>query len=118
MDDKELQSEETWDLVNAEQHEPVKNRRSVVSVAFRPEQFAEVTRRARATGMKLSEYIRSCSLMDPSEDMQAAGIMITTDLGASSIFRAESFSAVTTKISPEREELEEPIGSAEVPAQR
>ena len=114
MDEKELQSEETWDLTNAEQHEPVKNRRSIVSVAFRPEQFAEVAQRARAAGMKLSEYIRSCSLGDASEEVKALPVMITSGLG-SALFKVESFPPVTTKTSPEPEEIEA-IGTAEVRA--
>ena len=114
MNDKALENEETWDLANAQPQPPIKNRRSVVSVAFRPEQLAEVARRARAAGMKLSEYIRSCSLADPSESIKATSIMITAGLGVNAIFRAESFAPVTSSDSPQAEVEEEPKGNAEI----
>ncbi len=116
MDQEELENEETWDLANAEQHEPAKNRRSVVSVAYRPEQFAEVAQRARDAGMKLSEYIRNRSLADASENIETAGIMITGGQGASAIFRLESFAPVTSSVSPEEEAEIEITANAEVRA--
>ena len=102
MDEQELQSEETWDLANAERHEPAKNRRSIVSVAFRPEQFAEVSRLARNAGMKLSEYIRSRSLGDSIED--GAELDITCGPG-SATFIAKNFAPTTTKTPPKWAEL-------------
>ena len=51
-----------WDLAGAVTQPPVKNRRSVVSVAFPSEQFQAVARAAREQGKKLSAFIREAAM--------------------------------------------------------
>ncbi len=46
-----------WDYENAEVQPPVKNRRAIVSVAFRREEFKSLTSKAKAEGKSLSAYI-------------------------------------------------------------
>lgn len=115
MDDKKLENEETWDLANAQPQPPIKNRRSVVSVAYRPEQLAEVAHRARAAGMKVSEYIRNRSLDHANEAVGVTSVMITAGgLEAVTTFQVEELPPVTGKATPERDQEIDITANAEV----
>lgn len=55
-------SDDDWALDEAEIHEPPKNPRAVVSVAFPRDDFGKVSEAARASNMKVSEFIRTAAL--------------------------------------------------------
>ena len=59
---EELRNPDTWDLGNAVTQPPIKNRRSVVSVAFPSADFQTVAREARRLGKKVSAFIREAAL--------------------------------------------------------
>jgi len=59
---EELQNPDNWDNEQIEVREPVKNPRSVVSIAFQADDFRRVSRYAREHGMKISEFIRAAAL--------------------------------------------------------
>lgn len=58
----ELENSEDWDYRQAEQREPVKSPRVVVSVAFRRSDFMTVSEYAERIGKKTSEFIREAAL--------------------------------------------------------
>ena len=58
----ELESDETWDHDRGELRPPVKNRRTVVSVAFPRGDLEAVGRAAEQRRMKLSEFIRRAAV--------------------------------------------------------
>lgn len=58
----ELESDETWDHDRGELRPPVKNRRTVVSVAFPRHDLERVGRAAEQEDMKLSEFIRRAAV--------------------------------------------------------
>ncbi len=65
MDDSELQTLEDpdeWDSDHAEERQPSKTTRAVVSVAFIGDDFDRVSDAARREGMKTSEFIRMAAL--------------------------------------------------------
>ncbi len=75
MDDRELlelKDPRNWDLEAPVTREGVKNPRAVVSVALAREDFELVTRVARMSGMKTSEFIREASL-ERARNLQYAG---------------------------------------------
>lgn len=51
-----------WDYDNPTRHEPAKNPRAIVSVAFSRAEFDQITAAAKARDMKLSAYIRESTL--------------------------------------------------------
>lgn len=51
-----------WDLDNAEVQAPVKDRRSILSVAFTQEEFAAVAEKARREGKAVSRYVHDEAL--------------------------------------------------------
>jgi hypothetical protein len=59
---RELEDESSWDDEGITVHPPVKNPRSIVSVAFSTADFTRVAQHARQKGMKLSEFIRTAAL--------------------------------------------------------
>jgi hypothetical protein len=60
--EKDLEKAEAWDFDKPEIRGPVKTSRVVVSVAFRRDDFATVTRSAERSGKKVSEFIREAAL--------------------------------------------------------
>ena len=65
MDDKDLaklQDTDNRDYDKAEIHEPVRNPRTVLSVAFNRADFLRVTECARQVGMRTSEFVREAAL--------------------------------------------------------
>ena len=58
----ELESDETWNHDRGELRPPVKNRRTVVSVAFPRDDLETVGRAAEQRRMKLSEFIRRAAV--------------------------------------------------------
>jgi hypothetical protein len=62
MDEKELENPENWNFDEAERHEAVRNRRSIVSVAIPSEEFVIIAKAAEREGLKLSQYLREAAL--------------------------------------------------------
>ena len=65
MDDQgiaRLQDEGEWDFDAAERQQPVRGRRTVVSVGFRPREFAQVAEAARKRDQPLSQFIREAAV--------------------------------------------------------
>lgn len=60
--DDDNNSNDDWALDQAEIHEPPKNPRAVVSVAFPRDDFSKVSEAAGASNMKVSEFIRTAAL--------------------------------------------------------
>ena len=58
-----MQEQSNWDMEKAVVHQPVKNPRAIVSVAFSAAEFAEVATRAKSAGLKTSQYIRQMALL-------------------------------------------------------
>jgi hypothetical protein len=58
----ELRDPAYWSNAEAEIRQPTKSPRAVVSVAFSHEDHAQVVERAKALGMKTSEFIRRAAL--------------------------------------------------------
>jgi hypothetical protein len=54
--------DDDWALDQVEIHEPPKNPRAVVSVAFPRDDFEKVSDAASASNMKVSEFIRTAAL--------------------------------------------------------
>ena len=60
--DRELEKSDNWDYERPEVREPVKAPRVVVSVAFRRNDFKQVSEYAERKGKKISEFIREAAL--------------------------------------------------------
>ena len=60
--DSELKRAETWDFEKPEVREPVKHSRAVVSVAFRRDDFTQVSVFAGRIGKRTSEFIREAAI--------------------------------------------------------
>ncbi|MBI2303672.1 MAG: hypothetical protein HYU86_02865 [Chloroflexi bacterium] len=60
--ERELEKAETWDFEQPEVREPVKAPRVVVSVAFRREDFAQVSEYAERVGKRISQFIREVAI--------------------------------------------------------
>lgn len=60
--DKDYNQDDEWALDQAETHEPPKNPRAIVSVAFPRDDFSKVSEAASASNMKVSEFIRTAAL--------------------------------------------------------
>jgi hypothetical protein len=60
--DSELKKAETWDFEKPEVREPVKYSRAVVSVAFRRDDFTQVSEFAGRIGKRTSEFIREAAI--------------------------------------------------------
>ena len=58
-----MQDQSNWDMREAVVHQPVKNPRAIVSVAFSRAEFEEVVARAQQAGMRTSQYIRQMALI-------------------------------------------------------
>lgn len=63
---REGRMRDEWNLAKAERREPVMNRRSIVSVAFKAEEFASLTAKAKAEGKSLSGYIHDRAMLGVS----------------------------------------------------
>jgi hypothetical protein len=61
-EDRKLEQAETWDFEQPVAHAPVKASRVVVSVAFRREDFDQVSAYAEQAGKKVSEFIREAAI--------------------------------------------------------
>jgi hypothetical protein len=57
-----LEDPDEWDLEHAERQQPPRNRRAIVSVAFKPQDFAMVSAVARERGQPVSQFIRQAAL--------------------------------------------------------
>ncbi|MDP2952738.1 MAG: hypothetical protein Q8O76_05435, partial [Chloroflexota bacterium] len=60
--ERELENSQNWDYERPEVKEPVKLPRVVVSVAFRRDDFAQVSEYAERLGKKVSEFIREAAI--------------------------------------------------------
>ncbi len=60
--EKELENSENWDFEHAEMTEPPKSPRTIVSVAFKNDDFKIVSKSANGLGKKISEFIREAAL--------------------------------------------------------
>jgi hypothetical protein len=61
MTDEEMETQE-WDLESAEMQPPVRGRRAIVSVGFKPDELSLVAKCARGSRMKLSEFVRNAAI--------------------------------------------------------
>lgn len=59
---REIENSESWDYERPQMREPVKASRVVVSVAFRREDFAQISVYAERWGKKVSEFIREAAI--------------------------------------------------------
>lgn len=75
---RELEDPDTWETAS-ESRPPVKNQRSVVSVAFAREDFEHVARAARQRGMRTSEFIRNAALRQASGSVSVSGAATISD---------------------------------------
>ena len=55
---KDLEKPQSWDFNSVDVHQPVKNPRAVVSVAFSRGDYEIVARGAESSGQRVSEFIR------------------------------------------------------------
>ena len=92
----DLEKDENWDFDHAEARPAVKNRRTIVSVAFHQDDFQRVASYAAAAGMKVSEFIREAALEKTRGDSDAATSVIS---GASSGLVLESGLPSLTRLS-------------------
>ena len=60
--DEELERLESWDYERPEVRQPVKASRTVVSVAFQVDEFAQVSEYAERVRKRISVFIREASL--------------------------------------------------------
>lgn len=60
--DRELEKPESWDFSRPEVREPVRASRVIVSVAFRQDDFAQVSEHASRIGKRTSEFIREAAI--------------------------------------------------------
>jgi hypothetical protein len=58
----QLQAEDEWDFETAERQQAPRSRRAVVSVGFRPAEFAVVAAAAETRDQPLSQFIREAAL--------------------------------------------------------
>lgn len=57
-----LENPENWDFERAEERQPSRSARAVVSVAFPRDDFTIVSEAARESGKKLSEFVREAAV--------------------------------------------------------
>src|SRR2546430_1702203 len=57
-----LQDEDEWDFEAAETQQAPRNRRAIVSVGFRPDDFALVAAAARSKDQPVSQFIREAAV--------------------------------------------------------
>ena len=62
LDEDELEKEDTWDFGRSQRRRPVKNPRSIVSVAFSADEFQLVVACAEREGKRTSQFIREAAL--------------------------------------------------------
>jgi uncharacterized protein (DUF1778 family) len=60
---KQLQDDDEWDFESAQTQQPAPNRRAVVSVSFRPDDFTLVAEAARRNNQLISQFIREAALI-------------------------------------------------------
>ena len=82
MTDKELEDSTNWDLDHSEELEPSgRKARAVVSVGFDGQDFATVSQAARASGMKVSQFIRAAAVeraSSPSLFVSFGAVLVET----------------------------------------
>jgi hypothetical protein len=80
--DLELEKPDMWDFERPEVREPVKASRVVVSVAFRRDNFEQVSRYAERIGQKTSEFIREAAIEKATGHTMAALVYGSGSTGA------------------------------------
>lgn len=83
---RDLQNPETWDFEGAEKRSPVKEGRTVVSVAFPRRDFARVSEAAERAEQRVSEFIREAALEKASSQASRAGLTSYSASYGSAIF--------------------------------
>jgi hypothetical protein len=78
----ELEKPDMWDFERHEVREPVKASRVVVSVAFRRDNFEQVSRYAERIGQKTSEFIREAAIEKTTGHAMAALVYGSGSTGA------------------------------------
>ena len=76
MDENELEKTQSWDLDNSEERPPVKNRRSIVSVAFPTDDLVAVEVAAEQAGKRLSEFIRDAAVEKVTGQLQLSSMVL------------------------------------------
>jgi hypothetical protein len=95
--------DDDWALDEAEIHEPPKNPRAVVSVAFPRNDFGKVTEAASASNMKVSEFIRTAALE------RAERVMGTSRTYSMSTSGSGALHHTFTAAAPARRDVHQPI---------
>ena len=82
MNDEEiaqLQDEDEWDFESAERQRAPRGRRAIVSVGFKPADFALVTMAAEKRDQPISQFIREAAVdRARGRDAQVAAVQIRT----------------------------------------
>lgn len=91
--DGELEKPETWDFTRPEVREPVKTSRVVVSVAFRRDDFAQVSAYAERIGKRTSEFIRDAAIEKTTGP--SVGILLYGGGSMGTLWWTEQMPAVT-----------------------
>jgi len=91
---KELQDPNNWEFDETPPEAPPRRGRAVVSVAFNAEDFDRVSRHARASGLRLSEFIREAALDRTTAPGARAEFEITSG-GLGGILFARRIAAIT-----------------------
>ena len=101
---EDVGSEEDWDFEQAQKKPGVKSGRTVVSVAFRRDEFEKVSDAAEGDNMRTSEFIRKAALDLATKTMDvrsfswtggsAAGLVMFVDMNERSSSQVSSHVAV------------------------
>jgi hypothetical protein len=111
MDANDLQDVEVWDFEAGERREPVRGRRSVVSVAISPQDLATIAQAARDAGKKLSEFIREAALEKATGGDRVANTVVFTTGGPGQVamYTDIHLSPITRVALPVEETIEGPV---------
>jgi hypothetical protein len=98
--DKALENPDLWDWDKSETRPPVKNRRVVLSVAFKSDEFQRVASHATKIGKRTSEFVRDAALNAASEThpnvIPFHRTSAATSSGASIVSRPEANDPMTS----------------------
>lgn len=95
--------DDDWELDQAEIHEPPKNPRAVVSVAFPRDDFRKVSEAAGASDMKVSEFIRTAALERAERVAGTSHSYSMSTSGSGAIYHT------FTAAAPARRDVQQPV---------
>lgn len=94
----DINRDDDWDLDQAEIHQPPKNPRAVVSVAFPRNDFRKVSEAAAISEMKVSEFIRTAALERAEHVAGSSHSYSMSTSGSGAIYRTFTAAAPARRV--------------------